>query len=345
VDSKIKITNENLLLAFLIISTVIFSCIILDNMMTNIVYGQIGSDLLVSNRNTANLINLEDIPLEKVQVGDIEIAYRLFGKGEPLILHNGASDSMDAWDPTFLTSLAANNSVIVFDSRGMGNSSSGNKPYSIQLLANDTSGMMDGLDIPKANVLGYDVGSFIVQQLAVAHPNKASSIILISGSCGGEDAIPRPTEFDKLRIDILNKFVNNILVSPNQLELLVNASLGAAWLKLHPESVDIPNSVIPHLTKISLNPETIINQMKVGLTWMAPTWDGACNDLANLDKPMLVVTGTEDNMYIPHENSVVITNEIPWASLVQIKDAGHIVVDQYPEEVGKAVQKFLSRLK
>ena len=44
------------------------------------------------------------------------MAYKMFGKGDPLILHNGASDNMDAWDPALLSRLASNNTVIIFDS-------------------------------------------------------------------------------------------------------------------------------------------------------------------------------------------------------------------------------------
>jgi hypothetical protein len=38
---------------------------------------------------------MQDIPLEKVRVGDIDVAYKMFGKGEPILLFNGASDGMD----------------------------------------------------------------------------------------------------------------------------------------------------------------------------------------------------------------------------------------------------------
>ena len=39
---------------------------------------------------------------------------RYFGKGDPIILFNGASDSMDAWDPSFLTEISSNHTVIAF---------------------------------------------------------------------------------------------------------------------------------------------------------------------------------------------------------------------------------------
>ena len=70
--------------------------------------------------------------------------------------------------------------------------------------------------------------------------------------------------------------------------------------------------------------------------------DGACGVLAKLDKPTLVITGTDDNFYQQHVNSLKIAEKIPGAWLVQIKNAGHAVVDQYPAEVGKIMNTFLS---
>jgi pimeloyl-ACP methyl ester carboxylesterase len=73
-----------------------------------------------------------------------------------------------------------------------------------------------------------------------------------------------------------------------------------------------------------------------------PKWSGACDELAKLDKPTLVITGTDDTMYTPYVNSLKIVEKIPGAWLVQIKNAGHAVMDQYPEEMGKILNTFLS---
>jgi pimeloyl-ACP methyl ester carboxylesterase len=64
--------------------------------------------------------------------------------------------------------------------------------------------------------------------------------------------------------------------------------------------------------------------------------------LAKLDKLTLVITGTDDNFYQPHINSLKIAEKIPGAWLVQIKNAGHAIVNQYPAEVGKIMNTFLS---
>ncbi len=57
-------------------------------------YGQIDPDQM--NSNTTNSVNIQTIPLEKVPVGDIDIAYKMFGKGDPILLFNGL---MMVWMP------------------------------------------------------------------------------------------------------------------------------------------------------------------------------------------------------------------------------------------------------
>jgi hypothetical protein len=102
-------------------------------------FGQVNSD----KNNTANSLNVKNIPLKKVQVGDIDIAYKVFGKGDPILLISGSFSDMNAWEPFTLRDLSSNHTVIVFDQRGIGNTTTGSKPYSIQQLANDTSGLLD----------------------------------------------------------------------------------------------------------------------------------------------------------------------------------------------------------
>jgi pimeloyl-ACP methyl ester carboxylesterase len=84
------------------------------------------------------------------------------------------------------------------------------------------------------------------------------------------------------------------------------------------------------------------NQKNAAFAWVATNWTDACDELAKKAKPTLVITGTDDNLLVPHENSLVIAGKIPGAWLVQIKDAGHGVMVQYPEENGKIVNTFLS---
>ena len=119
----------------------------------------------------------------------------MLGRGDPILLVSGASVGIDSWDPFTLTSLSSNHTVIVFDSHGVGNTTTGSKPYTIEQLANDTAGLLDALEIRKADVLGLSLGSFIAQQLTITYPEKVNRLILVASSCGGKDSIPKPPQF------------------------------------------------------------------------------------------------------------------------------------------------------
>ena len=329
-----KKSKEVLSVIFLFV-LIIPTSIIVTN--TPIVYGQTNQTI----SDNANLLNIQDIPAKKVHVGDIDIGYKILGKGEPILLFNGASDSMDAWDPSFLTGISSNHTVIVFDQRGIGNSTVGSKPYTYPQLANDTAGLLDALKIPKADVMGYSLGGHIAQAFTISHPEKVNRLILVASSCGGKDSIPKPPEFKKLQADVVNKSLYNIPIT-QELKALNAAALGSGWVKLHPESVDIPaNTTSLQQLKPGLTPEIANKQKNLGI-WENTNWSGACDEEAKLAKPTLVITGTDDNDYMPHGNALILASKIPGAWLIQIKDAGHAVMNQYPEEIGKIVNTFLS---
>ena len=77
----------------------------------------------------------------------------------------GYSGSKNDWDQTFLNGLSKNHTVIVFDNRGIGNTTIGSKNFTIEQFAADSAGLLDALKINKSDVLGYSMGGMIAQQL------------------------------------------------------------------------------------------------------------------------------------------------------------------------------------
>jgi pimeloyl-ACP methyl ester carboxylesterase len=332
-----RLVRKDHLVLIAVISTLVIASSSISNYgyfdFTKVVYGQ------------PNSLNMQDIPLKKVHVGDIDVAYKMFGKGEPIILLNGASDNMDAWDPSFLKGLSSNHTVIVFDSRGIANTTLGSRSYSMQQLADYTAGLLDALKIPKADVMGHSLGSMLSQAFTISHPEKVSRLILVSSSCGGKEGIPKPAEFLKMQADLINKSLNHIPLPHEELQAVIAASYGQNWLRMHPESGQIPENITSlQQAKPGLPPEVAKDQNNVADAWLATNWSGACDELAKLDKPTLVMTGADDNDYVPHGNSLKIAEKIPGAWLVQIKNASHAVINQYPEEVDKIMNTFLSTL-
>jgi pimeloyl-ACP methyl ester carboxylesterase len=108
------------------------------------------------------------------------------------------------------------------------------------------------------------------------------------------------------------------------------------------ESLNIPANITTlQQLKPGLPPEIANKQNNLG-TWEETNWSGACDEEAKLAKPTLVITGTDDNDFMPHANALILASKIPGAWLVQIKNAGHAVMNQYPAEIGKILNTFLS---
>jgi hypothetical protein len=116
---------------FIMIIPTTTAIIMLTITTNNPVYGQ-QDKTNINTTDSSNTSNIQSIPAKKVQVGDIETAYKMLGKGDPILLYNGASDGMDAWDPSLLRILSSNHTVIAFDTRGIANTTIGSKPYTYQ---------------------------------------------------------------------------------------------------------------------------------------------------------------------------------------------------------------------
>ncbi len=118
------------------------------NIDNNHVYGQ-----LDNTSHSDKALDIQNISSQNVKVGDIDIAYKAFGSGEPIILISGSGNVMDVWPSFLLQELSLNQQVIIFDNRGVGNTTSGTKPFSIMQFANDTAGFMDALRYKKQTFL------------------------------------------------------------------------------------------------------------------------------------------------------------------------------------------------
>jgi len=331
---KIRGSTSSILITIFLV-TVIITLTITMTSTANRVYGQPNP----MNLTIADSPNIQNIPAKKVQVGDIDIAYKMLGKGDPILLISGSSSDMNAWQPSILRDLSSNHTVIVFDSRGIGKTTTGSKPLSIQQLANDTAGLLDALEIQEADVLGYSLGSFVAQQLTISHPEKVNRLILVAASCGGKEGIPRSPELVEFFSEMVNRSINNIPITPQDVKTLLTISMGSAWMELHPNFLETIPSDIDLFAGIP--PNTIKQQNDIAQDWQATNWSGICDELTKVSNPALIITGTHSNN-VPPGNSLVIAGKIPGAWLVQIKDAGHAIFDQYPEKLNSVLQTFLS---
>ena len=114
-----------------------------------------------------------------VKVNDIDMYYEIHGEGEPLLLIAGLNSDHKLYRGV-LSRLATNYQVIAFDNRGVGQTSKPDIPYSIEMMADDTAGLLDALHITGAHILGTSMGGRIAAALALRHPLHVKSLILVS---------------------------------------------------------------------------------------------------------------------------------------------------------------------
>jgi pimeloyl-ACP methyl ester carboxylesterase len=115
--------------------------------------------------------------------GDVEIAYLDEGEGDPIVLvHGFASTKNVNWVyPTWVSELKKNGRrVVALDNRGHGDSSKLYEPsqYSIPIMAGDVVALMDHLEIPRADVMGYSLGGRMTAWLGLNAPERLRSAIL-----------------------------------------------------------------------------------------------------------------------------------------------------------------------
>jgi pimeloyl-ACP methyl ester carboxylesterase len=305
----------------------IFSLFIIAASLTNFAYSQpsqMRSNSSNEDNTNANSVNIQDIPTKKVHVGDIDIAYKTFGKGDPILLINGYSFTMDSWDPTLLETLASNHTVILFDNRGIGNTTSGSEQkFSISLFANDTTGLLEALNIKKADVLAWSMGGRIAQDLTLNYPDRVGKLILYAIGCGGEGSVPQSQE-------VRNEFINGTGTAEDRIARLVPLFFPQEWRNENPNYLEN----IPKIT------ETILNQTLNKQIEAAANAPRTCDRLKNITQPTLVIVGTDDAA-TPAPNSLRMAELIPGAWFVQINGGGHGLMYQYPEQFSSIVETFL----
>ena len=228
-----------------------------------------------SNHLTNSSIDiLQNMPAKKVHVGDIDIAYKVNDiGGVPLV--------MSAWPPSMLQELSSNHTVIIFDNRGVGNTTSGTKPFSIEQFANDTSGLLSALQIHKADVLGFSVGSLIAQELILMHPAMVNKLILYASDCGGKESIsPSPQVGQAILSD--PQALSSVIKNPSQTaQAFLPLLFPQKWIAENPNFVSKFLTMFGVLKEID-PPDTIIRQFQA-----IGSWTGSCNDLSKISIPTL----------------------------------------------------------
>ena len=115
-------------------------------------------------------------------VNGITIDYSTAGDGPPVLLICGTGQPADLWFAQVTDLAAAGHTVITFDNRGCGRSEAPPAPYSVTGMAADTAALIEHLGLGPCDVIGYSLGGYIAQELAVTRPGLVRRLVLLAGA-------------------------------------------------------------------------------------------------------------------------------------------------------------------
>jgi pimeloyl-ACP methyl ester carboxylesterase len=115
----------------------------------------------------------------------IEYAYRdTGGSAVPLVLLQHFRGNLDNWDPALIDALAADRRVVTFDNLGVG-ATTGRTPATVEAMAHGAIAFLEAMDFQRVDLLGFSIGSFVAQEIALVRPDLLRRVVLASSAPQG----------------------------------------------------------------------------------------------------------------------------------------------------------------
>jgi pimeloyl-ACP methyl ester carboxylesterase len=252
----------------------------------------------------------------------ISLFYERHGAGEPVLLIQGMSGTHLAWGEAFMAGLGQDLDVVVYDHRGVGESTPQTDEFTIAQLADDAAGLLDALGWDSAHVLGISMGGMVAQELALRHPRRIRTLTLGCTYPGGaEGQLADPALIQELAGALLSGDRERALRTGYAANLsAAHIADEANWEPFRAMATAVPVAV-----------PVIMLQMQ------AVMGHDTSARLASIEAPTLVVHGTEDRM-LPVVNGELIARAIPHARLERLEGVGHMFWWEQPERSAALVR-------
>ena len=239
-----------------------------------------------------------------VKVNDLNMYYKVCGEGEPLVILQEAGIEISSMRHV-LDAFAENYQVIALDNRGAGRTDMPDEPYSIEMMAEDTIGLMDEIGIKSAHFLGMSMGARIALVIAVKYPERVKSLILNVAAAGFPDVFKSILDVSLENADLREKMLQKT---------------GIVFIQKYPP-----------------NPESFLRQLKAMADFNGSEY------LNQIKVPALVINGTKDHL-VPMELTEELTLGIRDVKLVLV-DEGHYFAALKPELLIEHTLEFLKEVK
>lgn len=257
------------------------------------------------------------------RVGEIIMNFEIRGKGQPTTLLSGMASNISTWSLQ-VPSFALNLMTICLDNRGTGKTDAPDRPYSIEMMANDTAKLLDVIGVDDSNLVGFGMGGRIALEMAMRHPSKVKSLVLCSSAS-------KVTPFEKDALQALRAAIVNGAGREELAKHEVNWTLSPRFSEDKKVAEGVARVRMAKMSDTS--DQAFLRQIDAVLDYDADA------RLHEVRCPTLVIAGNRDRL-VPPEYQRKMAEAMPQASFVAV-DAAHMVLVEAAKDFNEKALVFL----
>jgi proline-specific peptidase len=309
----------------------------------NIVAGTLGSDLgagLFKKEEKAKVKMQKTKHFEEglIRINNAQLYYKAMGQGEPIIVVHGGP-GFDHIHMLPFGELASDYKVVFYDQRATGNSTGSVDSNSITVdnFVEDLEGLRKGLKLGKINVIGHSWGAALAAFYGIKYPRNLKTLILLGAGASSE---------------YLDQYFKNIQnnTTPEDSLTLKHIAQSQAFKEKQVEAVQnyfriavkplFHNQHLAEKLDLTLGKKTVKNQSQVNQLLFEETRNfNIYDELSIIKCPTLIVHGDSDPL--PDEAPLKIHQHISQSKFVTLKQAGHFMFIESPDELFSTIRSFL----
>ena len=263
--------------------------------------------------------------------GGTEYAYRDVGASDvPLVLLQHFRGNLDNWDPDLIDALSADRRVVTFDNVGVA-ATTGTTPSTIEAMALDAIAFVDALNLERIDLVGFSIGSFVAQEMALIRPDLLRRVVLASaapqGAAGMHGWAPDVIAAVGGREPNPQGYVD-VFFAPTDTSRRAGAEAAQRIFGGRQTDRDEPTSW-----------QTRQAQYDAVCAWGIPN-HALLERVAAIDLPVFVANGDSDPMILPRY-SYLLAGLLPNAQVTIYRDSAHGFLFQHNRQFAADVHAFL----
>lgn len=259
--------------------------------------------------------------IESVMLGDISVAYRRMGHGQPVVFVHGLAEDGGSWDP-ILRRLPQDVTGYAPDLRGHGDTTTGSANGTAAQLADDLGAFLKEVTGP-AICVGFSLGGVVVLEAALRHPDLVRKGIVVGTS----------SKVGRAAATFFQDRIAQVQSDMDAFRQGLAADTAAQIVRDHRRAAEIATRRIAAVGSGA-------GYVNAGRAMIALAAEPMTDRLRAITVPVHIIQGAAD-AFCPQKAADILREAMPRATYAEIPDAGHLITVDQPELLAAEIARAL----